>query len=99
MVDAGPAEGVVDVARQLGSVAEQEPRKQRGRRGRQGAPNGCDRLVLDPHRPRRPRIVQRGHRIGACRSQDEDAVARELRRVVVGPGISKAGGATQPVRQ
>ena len=29
MIDAGAPEGVVDVARQLGSVAEQEPGEQR----------------------------------------------------------------------
>jgi len=52
VIDAGAPECVVDVARQLGPVAEQEPGEQRRRCGRQRAPDGRDRLTLDAHRPR-----------------------------------------------
>jgi len=53
VIDPGAPEGIVDVARQLGTLAEQEAGQQRRRRRRQRAPHGGDRRALHAHRPRR----------------------------------------------
>ena len=98
VIDAGAPEGVVDVAGELGPVAEQEPGEQRRRRGRQRAPDGRDRVPLDAHRPRRRRIVQGRHGFSPRGRHHVDAFAREVRRVVEGPGVAEAHRPVEPER-
>jgi hypothetical protein len=72
VVNTGAAKGVVDVAGELGAIAEQQSGEQRRRHGRQRASDRGDRFALDPHRPRRAGIVEWRHRFGTRGADDVD---------------------------
>ena len=96
MVDAGPAEAVVELGREVRALAEEQAGEQRGRRGRQRARQRRERAGANPRGPRRLWSLERHETLGARRARDVDAVAREVRRVVEAVGVVEAGCRKEP---
>ena len=96
VVDARAAESRVDVGRQIGALAQEQPRHERGRHRRQRLPHGVDRAPAQAHRPRGLASIERGDALGAHGADDLDAVPAQSLGVVVGAGVAEADRPVEP---
>ena len=92
MVDTGAPEGIVDLARKIGTLAEQETAEKRCRRRRERVRHGGEGSPLDTRVPRRGRLLEGGDALGPRRGHHRDSGAPECRRVVEAARILEAAG-------